>query len=718
MRQGNDILQPDLSPVVLFLRRGLSGARRRLPDWARQWQLWLVLGFASLLRIPPLARSPFSSDDALLFLEAVRSLHDHLLPGTGIFNSLLALNMPFYTWLLLPFATHPLGMAVLTDAANILSVAGLYLFGARYFSRVAGLIAGLIFATAMYPTWMSLFVWQQTLVPPFILAVFFTLYLGAVDEKRHWLPVHTLLLAALIQIYPLTVTILPLTILGIILGWRAIRPVDIPLAVLGPAILFWPTYLFESASGGYDLRVYQQYLQTPARVDTQVLVMLRQAIGALPADYLGEGTLYAKIAPSFTWLGTLMIVLAAVSCLWLLSAVLFPRLAMHSSRDTPGVGDRVWRARMLLLVWPPIFLAATIRHASPIYIHYAFIILPITYMIIGVTLSQLPTWIALASGMLLCATQIIATGSFILVLTSAQATAASWGGIPILSFTHAAEVTNTTAAKLHSTQVYLFADAGDPYMGLYWAEDQNEVGHKGPVNWTSYSTPECALTPPHSAGPGMVLLMAKPGPALSELLDRPDTHLIQRIPMARGADYPLYQIAPNPHIAGVSHTTVNGELQFDGASLQPAQANLPARILTSWTALTSTPSGSAVSQYSFKFSLSATGAPTQKTYQTVILCTPGSWLGGEGIVVVFPLPSRYQSPGRMSSLRLRIIVTRDTHYWYQPVAGALKLETAKELTTNPVLLPLGNEQGPGLTHATRSQVNSAAIIVQIKPYGR
>jgi 4-amino-4-deoxy-L-arabinose transferase-like glycosyltransferase len=684
----------------------------RLPGWVRLSEFWLVIGLASLLRIPPLTHSPFSSDDALLFLEAIRAVHYHLLPATGIFNSLLALNMPFYTWLLLPFATYPLGMAIGTGVANILTVGGVYIFGARYFGRVTGLIAGLLYATAMYPTWMSLFVWQQTLVAPFLLAAFFTLYLGIVDGKRHWLPFHACILAALIQIYPLTVTLVPLTCLGILLERRSVAWLDIPLAVLGPALLFFPTYLFESASGGYDIQVYLEYVGAPARVDSEIVTMLHQAIGALPADYFGAGTLYSTVAPSFAWLGTLLLLLSLGSGIWLTATILVPRLIPRPYR---GIST-TWRARLLLAVWPVIFLAATIRHASPVYIHYAFIILPILYLIIGVALAELPAWLARGSGILLSAVQVFATGAFIMVLASGEATAASWGGIPTRSFSQAVAIATSEAATFHSSQVYLVADATDPYMGLYWADDQNQLDHGSQANWTSYTTSGCALTPPHASGSGIVLLMSSPGPALRELLGRQNTHLLQRIPMARGADYPLYQIAANTDVPTSSHISLNGELQFDGAQLESAQGDLPARIVTSWTALDSTsPPGSFVSQYSFKFLLDSPQAPGLRKYWTVLTCAPQSWVAGEGIVLVFPLPPQYAAVNRsISSMQLRISVTRANHYWYQPQVGSLALETAKELNTYPVVLPLGEAQGPGLQHPTRSQSAPATIVVELR----
>src|SRR5215469_18079437 len=91
----------------MLLAIGSTVKQRRYPLWVRQWQFWVVLGAAAILRLFSIGRSPFGSDDALLFLEASRAVHDHLLPGTGIYNSVLALNMPLYTFILLPFATNP-----------------------------------------------------------------------------------------------------------------------------------------------------------------------------------------------------------------------------------------------------------------------------------------------------------------------------------------------------------------------------------------------------------------------------------------------------------------------------------------------------------------------------------------------------------------------------------------------------------------------------------
>jgi hypothetical protein len=296
------------------------------PLRAAGWPLWLVLGVGAALRLPALWRSPFGSDDALLFLEAARAAHERMLPATGIFNSLLALNMPLYTLLLLPFADHPLGMVALTVAANVAAVGGLYLFTARYFGRAPALLAGLLLATAPYDAWMSDFVWQQTLVIPLELATLASLYAGAVGGWRRWLAPHVVLLAALVQIYPVTASLAPLTLVGLVLARRTTRWRDAPLAMAGAAALYLPTVLFELASGGYDLPVYLGWLRAPKRLDGQALAAFAQALGPPAPGFLGPGTLYAAVAARLGWLTPVLLALWAGATLWLAARVARPPL--------------------------------------------------------------------------------------------------------------------------------------------------------------------------------------------------------------------------------------------------------------------------------------------------------------------------------------------------------------------------------------------------------
>jgi hypothetical protein len=89
-------------------------------------------------------------------------------------------------------------------------------------------------------------------------------------------------------------------------------------------------------------------------------------------------------------------------------------------------------------------------------------------------------------------------------------------------------------------------------------------------------------------------------------------------------------------------------------------------------------------------------------------------MAGEGLVVTVPLPSGYIEATRTDLPGLKVIISRDTHSWYQPHVGSLVLETAKELTADPVLLPLGSQHGPGITNPTHRDYAHTTMSLQLR----
>ncbi|HEV7126129.1 MAG TPA: glycosyltransferase family 39 protein, partial [Ktedonobacterales bacterium] len=549
------------APRAARLARTWRVVVARLPKWALQWQMWLVLAIGASLRLVAIGRSPFGSDDALLFLEAARTTHDRLLPGTGIFNSLLALNFPAYTFLLLPFANQPQGLAVLTAVANVVAVACLYVFTERMFGRWPALIAALLFATATYATWMSVFIWQQTIVIPITLVALWLAFEGAVRQRRHWLAPHLILLALAIQVYPQSISLLPVTVVAIIFGWRTIRWVDVLIAENICCLIWLPTVLFELASGGFDLPIYLAWLRAPKVTNTQALVALSQALGPQSGDYLGANTWYTHTAPLVAWLTPVIMALWALGTVWLAAWVVVPLGRGLWRRDATAMrrlaSAPAWRAHLLLLLWPLGLLAATIRHATPVYVHYVFLISPVIYVTIGVLLVEAPRWLAgrfkhrwapavarlvpVVGGGALVVAQAVATGVFVLALASGQATAASWGVIPIDGYTQTLAVTSAVAERLRARQVFIASDPADPYMGQYWSLRENNLAAGTAPVWASAVAGECALLPAPGAA-GLILITAAPGPALASVLRAEGTKLLRSFTVARGASFVLYQV--------------------------------------------------------------------------------------------------------------------------------------------------------------------------------
>lgn len=729
-------------PRTLLAARGLL-THRAYPVWVRQWQFWVVLGIGALLRLFAIGRSPFGSDDALLFLEAGRVVHDHLLPGTGIYNSVLALNMPLYTFILLPFATNPQALSVVTALANVGAVAGWYVFVQRFFSRRAALIAGLLFATACYDTYMSGFVWQQTIIAPLTVVVFATAYLGALERKRHWLVPHVLALAALIQIYPIMAALVPLTLIAVWFGRHAVSWLDVAITGAGTVVLYIPAILFELGSHGYDLPIYAAYLRAPKHTDAQVFDAFAQALGPRPADFFGAGTPYFHAADRFAWLTPALMVLWLASTLWLLGALVAPLIPLVRSLRAfrlaafyREISRPAWLSAAMLLVWPLVFVAITVRHSSTIYVHYVFEITPVIYCTIALFLTRFPgqigaflgrlpvmagagrglwprrhlpgmlrgapAWLALGVALLIIVAQTMLTSLLVFTLGTGQAAAASWSATPALGYMRVMDATNAWAERLHSRNVLLVADPGDPYMGLYWSQRANDLASGNAPLWSSTVETDCSISPSRSMGPAVVIAISAAGGAFQWQLASGGLHVLQRYTPARGEVFTVYRADPSAAGDQRPLASVNGELQLDSVSLLAASGPTPARLVSDWTVLHTTPPGPAVRQYFFHETVTAPHA-TPVTLNAA--CTPSAWIAGERVEVVSALPAGVNAS---DGLMVRFQVAGGTHSWYQPRIGSLVLETAKEVFTEPVTLPVSGSPQPAVG-------GSGALPVQLGP---
>jgi hypothetical protein len=744
-----------------------------------------VLAVGAFLRLYWLGRSPFYSDSALLYLEAARASYAHLLPGTGIYNSLLALNMPLYTIFLYPFANYPQAWTLVQAAANVVAVALLYLWAESAFGRWAGLVGGLLFATALYDTYNSGYIWQNCLFLPLVIGALYTLHLGMARRQRHWFIPHALLVAAAIQIHPLLIAFLPLSLVGLAIAWKVVTWYDFCIGIAGAVTLYIPTLLFEAAGGHYDLPIYLAYLEAPRVLDGQALQQLSAALGPRPWSWLGSDTPYAWVAHALPWFEPTIDVLVALSLGWLTARlawrVIAPLKALvtkvargapqspQASQDvglaaamTSGgmasAGD--WRAELIVVGAPLAFLALTLRHASPVYVHYMFAITPPLYVAVGAFVVEAPGQMARAAqpavgwvkqrfngrlksrwlsvplhgpaaralawmaqvgkaplagvmaavvGVVIVA-QVILTGAYTWTIASGASPASTWGAIPTTSYESALETTQHAAQRLGALQVFLAGDPGDPFMGLYWAQRQNNLESRqtsGEPLWTAYSADACALTPPRGAPAAPTLIMSS-GAAAQTLAAAPGTRSLNSLTLARGATFPLVAVAPNT--AGLlarGVAVVNGELRLDRAFILPASDGQVSRMVTLWTALRSTPPGPAVALYQFHFLFPTPSGKLLTVWET---CAPSSWVAGEGMVVVAPAPVGAQAGATPS-----MIVSRETHSWWRPQIGKLTLETAKELLLDPVVLPLSLTVSPGLAHPTQAQLNAATITPPLSP---
>src|SRR5260370_25895030 len=195
---------------------------------ASAWEVILILLVASFLRFYQINTTEFDEDQARLFGMAYDAVHHALLPTTSNAASIGIANPPGVIYLFMPlaaFSANPLWGAVLVGVFTTATVVLTYFFTRRYYGRLAGVIAALLYATAARPLTYARFIWQPNLMPPFVILFMFALFWGVVESRKGWLFPALLLSGLLFHILPITlllpIPLLPPTFLPpVTLRWR------------------------------------------------------------------------------------------------------------------------------------------------------------------------------------------------------------------------------------------------------------------------------------------------------------------------------------------------------------------------------------------------------------------------------------------------------------------------------------------------------------------
>lgn len=209
----------------------------------RRWEwagLVLVCLLAAFLRLGKPGVVEFKRDEANLSRLALDFVSGEKFPFLGIGSSVGFPNAPINVYLFgIPYAisNNPLIATLFVGFLNILAVALLWKMTRRYFGSDAALIAGLFYAVSPWAAIYSRKIWAQDVLPPFVIATVFSGILGFVEAKpKRWAQlIHLTLLALTVQIHLGAVTLIPITLLMVGMGWRKWRRefwISIGIAVL------------------------------------------------------------------------------------------------------------------------------------------------------------------------------------------------------------------------------------------------------------------------------------------------------------------------------------------------------------------------------------------------------------------------------------------------------------------------------------------------------
>ena len=137
-----------------------------------------------------------------------------------------------------------------------------YLFMRRYYGRIAGIVAALLYATSASTIHYGRFIWQQNMMSPFVVLFLFALFWGVVDRRKGWFAPAVVLLGLLVQLHEsTTLLVVPLAV-AVVLAIKTIRWRDLALACIRLFVIYAPYVLWEVHTNFVDVHI----LLAPAQV--------------------------------------------------------------------------------------------------------------------------------------------------------------------------------------------------------------------------------------------------------------------------------------------------------------------------------------------------------------------------------------------------------------------------------------------------------------------
>src|SRR5256714_3643367 len=703
-RPKKDILQVD--------KRQPTPGQSRLRSWLLTWEIYpilLVTGFLCLYRINT---TEFNTDQALIFSMARDAIRYGLLPMTSNASSLGISNPPGVIYiLLLPalFSANPVWAAVQQGLFTTVAVLLAYFFVRRYYGRLAGIVAALLYATAASTIHYGRFIWQQNMMSPFVVLFMFTLFWGVVDRRRGWLAPAVLLLGLLVQLHESTALLVVPLLVAIALAAKTIRRRDLALSAILLFIIYAPYLLWEIHTNFADVHT----LLAPAKVhlsnnhaiiSSQAIDFYRLFLSPYGQQPTIPGSVINVVIPWISRLRAIMLLLvlcgAATAILLLLRLPASGRVKnIEDEESSRRGGIRRWwtnfRATpaagglLLLLIWQIVPLLVLSRPTIILQPHYLIFLMPGPYILIGLFIAKVveffrqyrPQWSLLRYGVY-ALTGLVIIGQ--LAGSMASVIDISSGNFDdrafythyrndLNSLQHALSEADSVAQQRHLNRVYITTDASTALALSYLSEQMR-------TPTTLFDATNCLVLPNPVDGPA-VLLVGPYDTLTNALLSQFATATLVDQPVRPGgAPFRLYIVAPTT-IQSSSRTGIFGtDLQLLNVQSQGLSLDNSSWLVTRWKLLRSAqPAMRTVYNYGVTAQTRGTGDPGQQA-----LCSFTSMQAGDQLLIAFSLPK-----GKLTSVTVGVQSYTTTPY--NPTYGPLHFETY--IDRNTPSIPLHTSEG-------------------------
>jgi 4-amino-4-deoxy-L-arabinose transferase-like glycosyltransferase len=698
------------------------------------WEIYPILFIAAFLRLLHIDRAMFNDDEASVFRIAHDAVAYGLLPLTSNRASFGNLNPPLVVYfLMLPasLSANPLWGQVMVALFNTAAVLLTYLFTRRYYGRLAGTIAALLYATSIGAWTFSRNIWPQNFLPFFVILFMFLLFRGVVERRKGWFFWAIVVLGVLCQFHGSSLYLLIPLGAAVLLAFKTIRPREIGLALVALLLLFAPYIYWEIHSHFSDIIAILDSTKQQARIDTEALhfylfflhptvvspyldfgarvrdvhIMLPVAQSVLvttPLRYL-----HPFIRGSFYLAVLLLAGGIAIAALQVLSLEHFLSPTTSAKEDFTRWWADFWaspyrQGLVLLLLWQVAPLLLLSDHSIVLFAHYFIFFLPGQFILIALCVVQTIAFIqkqeprlyvyahygmAILAALVILAQLIGCTGDVIDLTTgnfNDHAVIRPFNDLQDQQ--NALQEADQLAQRRHIHRIYVMTTFDTASAMDYLA---GQV--KTPIELVDSAN--CFVLPAPQAGP--VVFLAQPDSQTADMMLSQYTNatLVAEPPRLGGDPYKLYVLTAEPEPAPVPGTFTQGlQLLSPTAQLFQNFAEGQAWLTVRWRIL-NTNKPAFRTNYGYHFHIAAA---SRKDPGRGLDCEPTSTWAGDQLIA-------YQTPQIGKRLPARISIQVSTFVQQPQVIdnGPLKLFTYHELNNlqqtlltvdrkNNIILPITN----------------------------
>ena len=509
----------------------------------REWAILLaILVLAAVVRLGWPNLTEFKADEGRLLTTAL-VMSDGQLALRGISSSVGFPNAPMSVWLYaLPLViwAHPYAATLFTGILSVAAVAGVYWLARRYWGYRAAVVATLMLSVSPWAIVFSRKIWAQNLLPVFAVCWAIAAVLAFVERRRVFLVVHIVCLAIAVQIHPAAVSLIPATLLFLLVFRRS---VDFRYllagglaAMLTTAPFLWYLWNRWRAEGGLAISSGQSSLHFSLdAIHLTLDIITGQGVSALAGpDYNG---FWGEAVIRFLWLA---LILAGLG--WA-----FWQVVRKPERPPAQVA-------FICLVWALAPLLVFFWQWTPVYIHYFIVALPAPFVLAGAFFDEIASrarprfrfvaWMALVT------VAVLQLATWVNVMAAVAANPLAGGfGIPLGVKLSAADDARILLNESGAAEVLLAGDGSDPEQEDFPAEFRALL-HGVPVRYADLNRE--AVFP---GAPAVLLLDTKAADELTstrdlylapadewKVSDVPGSELAYSVRLMPGATYPAASV--------------------------------------------------------------------------------------------------------------------------------------------------------------------------------